>query len=465
MTILENILIILSSLLDQALPLLLFWLVIQPNRDKFHWSFYGLCVGVFTIFCCLLSFSDIHYLVKTAWVVLLKIFYCWTILEHKFAISLFLPVVDLVSMYACESSVPFVLALLFPHVSFSDVSDTSFLMVFGILESRSLLYLLWGGCILLLYRRKPIIHPRAIHTSQWIALCSGIGFLASFVVAFQWVANLHPEAIHSILGAFPIIFLIITILFFLLALSLSSEAERKYRLENELLQAEQQLEQQKAVSSMYEQIRGAQHDFRNHMQIIASLAEQQNDTEVVNYVKDILGSLAASSAFVNTGVPAVDALMNSKFIYAKKHNIQVSAEICFPEPLTITISDLCAALFNLLDNAIEACEKNQLPENRWLELTLHQADSFLVIRCSNPSEVRPTQGRNGFRTSKPGARHGIGMKQLQRVANRYSGFFHATYQNGIFTAKLALSQGAKVEHIHASYINTEEAHSHVQTME
>ena len=100
--------------------------------------------------------------------------------------------------------------------------------------------------------------------------------------------------------------------------------------------------------------------------------------------------------------------MNSKFIYAKKHNIQVSAEICFPEPLTITISDLCAALFNLLDNAIEACEKNQLPENRWLELTLHQADSFLVIRCSNPSEVRPTQGRNGFRTSKPGARHGIG---------------------------------------------------------
>ena len=70
MTILENILIILSSLLDQALPLLLFWLVIQPNRDKFHWSFYGLCVGVFTIFCGLISFSDIHYLEKTAWVVL-----------------------------------------------------------------------------------------------------------------------------------------------------------------------------------------------------------------------------------------------------------------------------------------------------------------------------------------------------------------------------------------------------------
>lgn len=462
MTLLPALLIIVSSLLDQALPLLLFRLIIQPQGRRARWQFYIICVLLFTLLCSILSFSSIHYLLKTAILALLKIAYCWVLSGHKLAVTIFLPVLDVASMYACESTVPFVLAFLFSPESLEQISASDFLTVFGILESRGLLYLLWGVTIFLLHRRKSAILVQHIRTSQWIILCSALTFLASFVVAFQWVADIQPDdlprpgEIMSVVGVFPLIFLVLIILFFLLTLSLSAETARKFRLESELLQAEQQLAQQRALSSLYEQIRGVQHDFRNHMQIIASLAERAQDTSVQSYVQEILGSLAASTAFINTGVPAVDALMNSKFIHAKKYGIRVCAEICFPDPLDVATADLCTALFNLLDNAIEACQRNFKPENRRLELTLHQSENFLIICCSNPSERPPVPRRNGFRSSKAGAGHGIGLKQLQHIAEKYSGFFHAAYQDGIFTAKLALPQSAPVRQIHASYINTKE---------
>ena len=39
MNIYENILIVLSSLLDEALSLLIFRLIIQPDSERFGWKF------------------------------------------------------------------------------------------------------------------------------------------------------------------------------------------------------------------------------------------------------------------------------------------------------------------------------------------------------------------------------------------------------------------------------------------
>lgn len=455
MTVLLNLLIVVSSLLDQGLALLFFWLLIRPSPRLLDKKFYILAVLIFSAVCIGLSFVPIHYLIKTGVIFVLNVFYCLKISDHKLGISLFLPILEISSIFACESVVPFLLSILFPQLVFSEISDTAFLIVFGILSSRSLLYLLWGASIMVVYRRAQSISPSHIHTPQWITLCSAVGLLTSFVVAFQWMANSHPENIASILAAFPVIFLVVVSLFLLLAMNLSREVQRKYLLQGELLLAEQQLEQQKAIASMYDQIRGMQHDFRNHMQIISALAEQQHDEEVSGYVKGIAGQFLTGKSLISTGILAIDSLMNSKFIHAQKLGIEITAEVCFPEPLLIPVPDLCTALFNLLDNAIEACEKNYNPASRWIRLNLYQHENFLVVSCGNPSEVKPVSHKYGFRTTKAGDLHGIGMRQLQRIAEKHHGFFHAEYLDGIFSAKLALSHRTQIKQIHTSYVSTE----------
>lgn len=455
MTVLLHFFGVLSCLLDQTLGLFLLWLVIQPDPNLLPKRYYWFTALLYSAVCIVLTFSPLHNLIKISILFLLILFSCWSMSGGKIGVSLFLAMFSYASIFACKSAEHFLFSALSPHLSLYAIADSAFVSAFSILSSRSLHYFLWGLGILLFYRRKQPASPSATYAPQWIILCASIGLLTSFGIALQWMAKSHMENIIPILGVFPVVFPTVVILVFLLSASLSHEVGCKYRLQSELLHAEQQLEQQKAVESMYEQIRGMQHDFRNHMQIIGALAEQQQGAEVSAYIRDIAGQFPVGKALIHTGILAIDSMMNSKFIHAQKQGIDIFAEVYFPEPLVISVPDLCTALFNMLDNAIEACEKNQTPAKRHIRFDLYQHEHFLVVRCCNPSETQPISHKCSFRTTKTGDLHGIGIRQLQRIAEKYHGFFHAVYDDGIFTAKLALSHKVRIQKIHVSNIRPE----------
>ena len=63
---------------------------------------------------------------------------------------------------------------------------------------------------------------------------------------------------------------------------------------------------------------------------------------------------------VHTGNPVSDAVINSKFQYAKKtiHGIRLAAdELIVPDTISVEAYDIGIILSNGLDNAIEACQK------------------------------------------------------------------------------------------------------------
>lgn len=455
MNIYENILIVLSSLLDEALSLLIFRLIIQPDSERFGWKFYSICVAIYTVICSVLSFCSIPYLLKSILIIwILGACYCWIISEHRIAVTLLLPTMSFAMIYACEASVPFVLERMFPYISYKDIVNTSFSMIFGIVESRSLLYLLWGVIIFLLHRKKQQMHTQFLGTAQWIVLFSAVGLLTSFVIAFQWVANEYPDRLVSIMGIFPFIFVIAIVVFLFLMLSLSTEVERKCRLENELVQKEQQLEQQKAIGSLYEEIRAIQHDLSNHMQIVNALAQRDKDYGVLSYGQAMEQNPALHQGIIRTSVAAIDILLNAKMMTAQKQNIKMKVEIHFPEPLDINIADLCTALFNVLDNALEACMRNTKQENRWISFRLQCTEHFLTAICKNPSEIPLRKGKSGFLSSKSESRYGIGTKQINRVCERYNGFFELHEEDGIVTATCAMALTQKPEKMYHSYIRS-----------
>ena len=113
--------------------------------------------------------------------------------------------------------------------------------------------------------------------------------------------------------------------------------------------------------------------------------------------------------------------------------------------LTLPEEDLVTLLTNLLDNAIEACEKLDpkiSPSNKTIQFKMVIEDSQLIISVRNPV-IKPVQIiNNTIVTSKKNpAYHGIGLLNVDTVVRKHNGTSVLKCEDGWFSfaAMLALS--------------------------
>ena len=419
------ILMVLSSTLDASLKLSFYNTVLLPEGSKWvhkTWVCFVICSAAFS---SVSSVLQVFYLIKFAVVFVGEIVFCYLV-GHKRSLALCLPLLANALMYICESTVPITLPVIF-KISPVEVSGTPFEMVYGILESRGLMYLILGGLLFLLYRKRGVPNMRHLRAPQLTCLCAGAALLGGSATALSYMLNNAEQAGHF-LKVLPAVLFVILVLITVLFISLSRETERKYRLESEALQQETLQEQRQALTELYEKVLGMRHDLKNHLQTLAGLLEQGESGQALAYIKQISDTDEPRGVWVNTGNAAIDSLLHTKLSDAKKAGIAVRANLSLSDTNEVKESDLCTVLFNLLDNAIEACKRNTHPENRWLHLVVSQQAYRLAVFCENPSEQTPQEGKGGFKSVKQGLLHGIGLKQVKRVADKYGGLFSAEYR-------------------------------------
>lgn len=76
------------------------------------------------------------------------------------------------------------------------------------------------------------------------------------------------------------------------------------------------------------------------------------------------------------------AILESKRLFAQHLGIHTDYKIFLPEKSNIQPSDLCSVLFNILDNAIEACRSSESAEP-YLSLSLTTSKGFISILVKN----------------------------------------------------------------------------------
>lgn len=453
MEILQNILTVASSFMDGVLSMLLFCLIIRPKR-KISWQLFGGMLTINIIASVTLSFLPILYLIKSAIILVIDCTICLILSEFKWAISICIPLIYFGLMFLCESTVPFTLSSFYPSVLEDGVSYTAFMQVYGTLESRGLLYLVLGVAIYFLYRKQGIMDGQYLRVPHWLGFGAGIALLGGFVTAFSYSQNDDPQWLHDIAPLIPIIVVLLFIIMLAQFINMSRGSEREYKLQNELLRADQREEQSKTIRSLYEKSRAIRHDFKNHMQVLGTLAEEGRLEEIKKYLKEMADSEPLSTRqWIEVRDPTVAALVNAKFSRALESGIRISAEIWYPNPMHVPTADLCTVLFNVLDNAIEACEKNKDPENRRIRLVLKQKGYFFGVLCDNPSEIAPIPAKKyRFRSTKKGPFHGVGLRQLSQMAHKHNGAFDAKYEKGIFSVRVVMANSPCSE----SFISTVE---------
>lgn len=193
------------------------------------------------------------------------------------------------------------------------------------------------------------------------------------------------------------------------------------------------------VDTMYRQIRGWRHDYRNHIQTMKAYAAVDDLDAIKRYLDLLDKDLTTVDTVIKTGNPMTDAILNSKISLAKAKGIEVVADAFIPVRLKSSEIDLCCIIGNLFDNAIEASV--QLPEGqRVIRVYMDMRNTQLYISFTNftAGKKMKKQGKL-FRTTK-GEGHGFGLVRIDAIVERLDGYISRNSEDGAFTTEILLPQ-------------------------
>ncbi len=104
-------------------------------------------------------------------------------------------------------------------------------------------------------------------------------------------------------------------------------------------------------------MRGWRHDYRNHIQVMTASLKMNKLSELESYLNELNTDLNTVDTVVKTGNVMADAILNSKLSLCKTKNIPTEVTAVIADECAVSDVDLCVIIGNLLDNAMEACEK------------------------------------------------------------------------------------------------------------
>ena len=180
------------------------------------------------------------------------------------------------------------------------------------------------------------------------------------------------------------------------------------------------------VENIYRQMRGWRHDYHNHIQAMkAHLALRQID-ELAEYLGKLDEDLTTVDTVLKTGNVMVDAILNSKISLALSRRIHVNAKATVPAQLKISEIDLCVIIGNLLDNAVEACLKQECPEDQ------------LYLSISNSAGGAVKKSGRLYLSTKDSDSHGFGLLRVDRIVEKYAGYLNRQNEEGVFATEIML---------------------------
>lgn len=255
------------------------------------------------------------------------------------------------------------------------------------------------------------------------------GIIGTFYLTSNSLQNMDNNVILN-----WIFYLFIIILLFSSFLSYSryrDEIEKQHRMKIQKLIWEKSYEE---LQKNYNQNAKVYHDLDNNLSVLYNLIQIERYDEASRYIDEISSPIRNLHDNIITGNSSIDFVLNYKSKQAAQQNIKVHFSADFAPSVKINVEDLCTVLFNLLDNAIEACEKLDSNKDRWITLTMCPIDNMYVIKIKNPCQLEDMKTSDALleTTKKNKLLHGWGIQNILDTVEKYEGIAQIIVENKIF---------------------------------
>ncbi|MCM1542792.1 MAG: GHKL domain-containing protein [Blautia sp.] len=190
------------------------------------------------------------------------------------------------------------------------------------------------------------------------------------------------------------------------------------------------------VENLYLTMRGWRHDYHNHLQTLKARLDMGQSAGAREYLDRLEQDLDGIRALAETGNVSVDAILNAKLSLVLKQGIALNFKATVPKSLTVSDTDLCVILGNLIDNAMESCEKVE-EGGRFLRLYIGVLRQQLYLSISNATAETVRRIDAAYISAKRG-NHGHGLKRIDRVVEKYGGYINRQNEPGVFATEILL---------------------------
>lgn len=191
------------------------------------------------------------------------------------------------------------------------------------------------------------------------------------------------------------------------------------------------------MDHIYTTMRGWRHDYHNHMQTVKAHLALNEVEKAEEYINQMETELKSIDIRYKTGNTSIDAILNGKLSLAEKSGIHIKCDAALPKEILLPQLDLCVILGNLIDNAIEACEKVENKQGKFLRIYLCIMKKQLYISVSNGTNEVIRKLDKDYISRKRG-NHGHGLKRINQVVEKHGGYINRQNEPGVFATEIML---------------------------
>lgn len=203
--------------------------------------------------------------------------------------------------------------------------------------------------------------------------------------------------------------------------------------------AEVDHEMYEATKNIYEEMSTIRHEIKNHDMYLKALLEKREYDKLEDFLNNSFSQNAELYQYVNCGNTVVNTIANYEASSARSHGITLKTRIIIPERLPFKDAELCSLLFNLLNNAIEACDAGKF-DRPVITLEMEAKGAYLFITVKNPvDDSMSVKERLKLESTKRNKKvHGYGTKVVDMIAQKYHGHVKYKITDSVFTADVML---------------------------
>lgn len=249
------------------------------------------------------------------------------------------------------------------------------------------------------------------------------------IIAFSGRVSNMLFAVFLNLGALFVTYLVMLLL---------AESNSSLELKAENYQLHMQTLEYQNFQGRIEDARRARHDLRQSLAVLQSFVQKEDTRGMQQYLQNYLASLPSDSPILYCENYAVNALIVYYADLARTHKIDFEVDARYPSETKISTADCVVLLGNLLENAVEACIRQNI-DGAYIVLHMQFIKDMLVITLDNSYSGEIVKQGAAFISSKT-SRPGIGTSSIKKITEKHRGVLKLDYGEGQFHASVMLCQ-------------------------
>lgn len=263
-----------------------------------------------------------------------------------------------------------------------------------------------------------------------ISVVSGIWIWTLFHNADS--GQIYDDIILLVAGSY----LLINLLSFLFYWILEKDAEEKMYLVAKQGHYEIMEQYTEQIKETNRQIRVWQHDMKQHLNCMNDMLRKNNVDGASEYLEKLTDSVKGTYLRISSGNYIADAVLSSKISAATERGISFECNASLPESLPMDDVDFCSMLSNILENAIEACEK--VADKPFIRCSVEKIKNQLIIEVENSSDGNYKRSGDVFESLKTNGMHGIGLRQTQSIIEKNDGLCSISAEKNTFKISISI---------------------------